>query len=73
MLDEQEYFLHMCGHNAAQKLDRVSPGRHMQTHLECQLGAVFILAGGGGSNAMIPGIVLWGGDCGLNVTHTLEL
>lgn len=48
-------------------------GRHVPTHLEGQLSAVFILACGGGGNAMIPGVMLWGGDCGVNVQHTLEL
>lgn len=45
----------------------------MQTDLECQLSATFILACTRGSNAMIPGIMLGSADCGVDVPHTLEL
>lgn len=47
--------------------------KHVPAHLECQLSAIFILAGGRGSNAMIPGIMLGSADHGVNVSDTLEL
>lgn len=47
--------------------------QHVQACLECQLGAVFILTCGRGSNAMVPGIMLGGADYGVNVPDTLEL